>query len=39
MPTIGPSSQEIPPGILYEDLWEEAVLEPFGTLLPLKEPH
>jgi hypothetical protein len=37
--TIGPSSQEIPPGILNEDLWEEAVLEPFGTLLPIKEPH
>jgi hypothetical protein len=39
MATIGPITQEDPPGLLYADLWEAMVLAPFATHLNIEEPH
>jgi hypothetical protein len=39
MATIGLQSQDDTPGILYEDLWDSSVLEPFKSFLNLEEPH
>jgi hypothetical protein len=38
MANIGSISQEDSQGVLYEDLWEAAVLEPFEKFLNLEQP-
>jgi hypothetical protein len=39
MATLGPITQEDPPGLLYEDLWDATVLAPFEAHISLEEPH
>jgi hypothetical protein len=39
MATLGPITQEDPPGLLYEDLWDAEVLAPFETHINIEEPH
>jgi hypothetical protein len=39
MANIGLQSKDNNPGILYEDLWEPSVLEPFESFLNPEEPH
>jgi hypothetical protein len=39
MTNIGLQSQDDTPGILYEDLWDLSVLEPFESFLNPEEPH
>jgi hypothetical protein len=39
MANIGLQSKDDTPRILYEDMWDLSVLEPFASFLNPKEPH